>query len=91
MVIHDREAAASEQAPTNIGGKARGLVKLMRAGAQVPPWFVLTPGADPFTAVAAWREAGWPEWRYARVRLRGWKAPQLRRHVREHPRCDGCR
>ena len=59
MLIHDHEAAASPRAPTNIGGKARGLVRLMRAGAQVPPWFVLTPGADPFAAVAAWREAGW--------------------------------
>lgn len=59
MLIHDHEAAASSRAPTNIGGKARGLVRLMRAGAQVPPWFVLTPGADPFAAVAAWREAGW--------------------------------
>ena len=58
MLIHDHQAAASPRAPTNIGGKARGLVRLMRAGAQVPPWFVLTPGADPFAAVAAWREAG---------------------------------
>ena len=59
MVIHDRAAAAADTAPGDIGGKARGLVRLMRAGAQVPPWFVLTPGADPYAAVAAWREAGW--------------------------------
>ena len=59
MLIHDHDAAAAADVPADIGGKARGLVRLMRAGAQVPPWFVLTPGADPFAAVAAWREAGW--------------------------------
>jgi len=58
MVIHDSEAAHQAELD-NIGGKAKGLVRLMRAGATVPPWFVVTPGTDPFQAVAAWREAGW--------------------------------
>jgi pyruvate,water dikinase len=31
----------------------------MRAGATVPDWFVLPPGADPGVAVAAWKAAGW--------------------------------
>jgi len=59
MVIHDKEAAAEQSSQKDIGGKARGLVRLMRAGATVPPWFVITPGTDPFHAVAAWRESGW--------------------------------
>ena len=59
MVIHARDAAAAANAPKDIGGKARGLIRLMRSGATVPDWFVLQPGADPGIAVAAWKAAGW--------------------------------
>jgi len=59
MLIRDLEAAANGFIPEGIGGKAQGLLRLMRAGAEVPPWFVLTAGGDPFAAVAAWRESGW--------------------------------
>jgi phosphohistidine swiveling domain-containing protein len=56
MVIFGKDAAAQANAPEEIGGKARGLVRLMRAGAEVPAWFVLPPGHDPMGAVRAWRE-----------------------------------
>ncbi len=42
-----------------MGGKAAGLVGLQRAGAEVPPWFVLPPGQDPSLALRAWAETGW--------------------------------
>ena len=59
MVIHGRDAASQANVPAEIGGKARGLVRLMRTGASVPDWFVLLPGTDPALAVAAWHAAGW--------------------------------
>ena len=43
-----------------VGGKAAGLARLLQAGAEVPPFFVLPPGVDPEQAVDAFAEAGWP-------------------------------
>ncbi|MEL6346022.1 MAG: PEP/pyruvate-binding domain-containing protein, partial [Myxococcota bacterium] len=45
------------QAP--IGGKAEGLTRLLQAGADVPPFFVLPPDEPIDAAVDAWRAAGW--------------------------------
>lgn len=47
-----------------LGGKAVGLARLLRTGAEVPPFFVIPAGraGDPEVldaAVRAWREAGW--------------------------------
>lgn len=58
MVISD-EAAREGTHEAPIGGKAEGLVRLMRAGTPVPRFFVLPPGADVEDAVAAWAERGW--------------------------------
>jgi len=59
MVIHGRDAAGKANVPAEIGGKAKGLVRLMRSGASVPDWFVLLPGMDPGLAVEAWKATGW--------------------------------
>ncbi len=58
MVIWGHDAQGASQG-SPIGGKAAGLVRLMEAGAEVPPWFVLLPGSDPYEAVEAWRRSGW--------------------------------
>ena len=51
--------AGGSAAGAPIGGKAEGLARLLRAGVEVPPFFVLPPDQDPELAVAAWRERGW--------------------------------
>ncbi|MFT4975761.1 MAG: phosphohistidine swiveling domain-containing protein [Myxococcota bacterium] len=58
MVITDEAARdGGETAP--IGGKAAGLVRLMRAGVQVPGFFVLPPDEPIEDAVGAWSTSGW--------------------------------
>ena len=57
--MHGEELAALSALPDGIGGKASGLVRLMRAGADVPPWFVLPAGEDPQDALVSWQASGW--------------------------------
>lgn len=65
MIIQGVDLARGIAPSTAIGGKAAGLVRLMQAGAEVPPWFVLPADSDPQIALAAWRASGW-----ARVAVR---------------------
>ncbi len=58
MVRHGAALAESFDL-AQVGGKAAGLARLLRAGADVPPFFVLPPGAEVEEAVEAWAEAGW--------------------------------
>ena len=59
MVIFHTEVPKGPVDLDLMGGKAAGLVRLQRAGATVPPWFVLPPGQDPGLALRAWAESGW--------------------------------
>ena len=46
MVVHSDELI-SRSADVVIGGKAEGLVRLLRAGVSVPNFFVLPPDCPP--------------------------------------------
>ena len=59
MIIQGKDLSEGVAPSDAIGGKAAGLVRLMQAGAQVPPWFVLPSGSDPQVALAAWKASGW--------------------------------
>lgn len=59
MVMMGADLANAENPPDGIGGKAQGLIRLMRVGAEVPPWFVLVAGQDPQEALATWTASGW--------------------------------
>lgn len=58
MVISDETARDSVRS-LPIGGKAAGLVRLMRAGVSVPRFFVLPPDGDIEEAVSVWEGMGW--------------------------------
>ena len=59
MVIFHDELRTGPVDLSLVGGKAAGLVRLARAGLEVPSWFVLAPGADPGLALRAYAEKGW--------------------------------
>jgi phosphohistidine swiveling domain-containing protein len=56
MVIWD--SALRDGAAGTIGGKAEGLTRLLRAGVEVPRFFVIPPDAPTDEVGAAWRKLG---------------------------------
>lgn len=58
-VVIDSEVLVSGETETVIGGKANGLVRLLRAGLPVPPFFVLPPDTAPAEACQTYAQLGW--------------------------------